>query len=343
MKIIVLAGGYSPERDVSLSSGSLIANALIENGHEVLLADLYLGLDENYEKHYLTKDMEERYHYEIPDREPDLAALKEKAAQKEVYIGPRIIEACQNADLAFLALHGGIGENGQLQAVFDVYGIRYTGSSYEGCLLSMNKDVSKKLMAAAGVKTAEWKTYHLGSDELKNGLDIDCPCVLKPLSCGSSVGVTILDNIRDLQKAIESARIYESDILVERKITGREFSVGILGDMVLPPIEIIPQKGFYDYANKYQSGGAIEICPADISKELENRLAENARKVHEVLNLGYYSRIDFIVDGNNVPWCLEANSLPGMTPNSLIPQEAEKVGIDYNNICEMIAQAGIQK
>ena len=342
MKIIVLAGGYSPEREVSLSSGALIANALIENGHEVLLADLYLGLTSNYENSYLTKDMDKRFHFEISNREPDLLTLKENTHHNNQYIGPYIIDACQNADLTFLALHGGIGENGQLQALLDIYGIPYTGSSYEGCLLSMNKDISKKLMLTAGVKTANWQTYDLNSLALQNDLDIAYPCVFKPLSCGSSIGVTILENIHDLQDAIDAAKIYESDVLIEEKIIGREFSVGILGKKELPPIEIIPHNGFYDYANKYQAGSTMEICPANITKTLERKLISTAKKVHNILKLGFYSRIDFIVDKNETLWCLEANSLPGMTPTSLIPQEAKAAGIEYNELCEMIVQESIK-
>jgi D-ala D-ala ligase N-terminal domain protein len=342
MKIIVLAGGYSPEREVSLSSGSLIANALIENGHKVLLADLYLGLSSNYENSYLTKNMDKRFHFEVSNKEPDLLTLKEKTPHTNKYIGPYIIEACQNADLTFLALHGGIGENGQLQALLDIYGITYTGSSYEGCLLSMNKDISKKLMLTAGVKTADWKTYNLNSLELHNELNITYPSVLKPLNCGSSIGVTILENIHDLQDAINAAKAYESDVLIEKKIIGREFSVGILGEKELPPIEIIPRNGFYDYTNKYQTGGTTEICPANITKELERKLIDTAKIVHQILKLGFYSRIDFIVDENETLWCLEANSLPGMTPTSLIPQEAKAAGIEYNELCEMIVQETIK-
>lgn len=339
MKIVVLAGGYSPERDVSFCSGSLIANALIENGHKVLLADLYLGLkDSDYEARYLTKESKERYHYEIPETEPDLDALKAASGNGEALIGPRIIEACQNADLAFVALHGSIGENGMLQAVFDTYGIHYTGTGYEGCLLGMNKDISKKLMVAAGINTAPWKTYSLKNTDLSQFDEVTYPCVVKPLSCGSSVGVSILENSADLNKAIQAAKVYESEILIEKKIVGREFSVGILEEQALPAIEIIPKTGFYDYKNKYQTGCTTEVCPADTTKELEQALRDTALKVHHALHLGYYSRVDFLVDSNNVLWCLEANTLPGMTPNSLIPQEARAVGIPYNELCEKIVR-----
>ena len=343
MKIVVLAGGLSPERDVSLCSGSLIANALIENGHEVLLADLYLGFpNASYEASYLTKDSSERYHYEIPEVEPDLQKLKATSGNKNALIGPHVIEACQNADLAFLALHGHIGENGMLQAVLDTFGIRYTGTGYEGCLLGMNKDISKKLMLAAGINTAPWKTYSLNDLAPDDLDDIAYPCVVKPLSCGSSIGVSILDNKEQLSQALDFAKTYESDILIEEKISGREFSVGILDGAALPSIEIIPKQGFYDYKNKYQADCTTEVCPAEIPESLEMKLRTAALKVHKALHLGYYSRVDFIVDSNEGLWCLEANTLPGMTPNSLIPQEARANGIAYNDLCEMIAQAALR-
>lgn len=342
MKIVVLAGGYSPERDVSLCSGSLIANALIENGHQVLLADLYLGIpEEDYEDLYFTKASGKRYHYEIPETEPDLKKLKEESGNGAALIGPRIIEACQKADLAFLALHGAIGENGMLQAVFDTHGIHYTGTGYEGCLLAMNKDISKKLMVAANINTAPWKTYSLQTLDLSQFADVSYPCVVKPLSCGSSVGVSLLDNEQELLEALKSAMVYETNVLIEKKITGREFSVGILNDTALPSIEIIPKKGFYDYKNKYQSGYTTEICPAQISETLELRLREAALNVHHALHLGFYSRVDFLVDEDNTLWCLEANTLPGMTPISLLPQEAKAAGISYNELCERIARAAV--
>ena len=340
MKIIVIAGGYSPERDVSLSSGSLIANALIENGHNVLLADLYLGIPyEDYDCLYLSKDSSKRYHYVVPEIEPDLMKLKETSGNGDVLIGPHIIEACQEADLVFVALHGSIGENGMLQAVFDTYGIHYTGSGYEGSLLAMNKDISKKLMTVAGIRTAPWKTYSLHNLDLTRFRDITYPCVVKPLSCGSSIGVSILESQTQLEDALQTAATYETSVLIENKINGREFSVGILNGSALPVIEIKPKTGFYDYKNKYQSGYSTELCPAPISNTLEQNLRKAALEVHKIHHLGYYSRVDFIVDEEDQFWCLEVNSLPGMTPTSLIPQEAKVIGIHYNALCEMIARA----
>ncbi len=345
MKIVVLAGGLSPERDVSLSSGCLIANALLENGHRVLLLDLYKGLD-------FTGDVDDlfvsgtakRFKYAIPDREPDLEKLVLESGHGKSLIGKNVIEICRFADVVFLALHGSIGENGQLQAVFDSFGICYTGTGYAGSLLAMDKALSKELMRFHNLPTADWKVF----DTKKDGLDsilkgIGLPCVIKPVSCGSSIGVSIVRDEDELGKAVEYAKKYESRLLVEKMIKGREFSVGILEGKALPVIEIVPGEGFYDYRNKYQPGLTKEICPAGISRELTEKLQDTAEKVHRTLRLGDFSRIDFMVDDDDNVYCLEANTLPGMTPTSLLPQEAKAAGISYNELCEKIIELALRR
>ncbi len=239
--------------------------------------------------------------------------------------------------MVFLALHGSIGENGKFQAVFDINGIQYTGTGYVGSLLAMDKDLSKKLMSSNNVLTPKWKYVDLQMETDFN--DISYPCVVKPCSCGSSVGVTMVEVPSELNDAIKFAKRYENFVIVEEKIIGREFSVGILNGEALPVIEIKPLTGFYDYKNKYQKGLTEEICPANISNELCCLLQNDALRVHTLLRLGFYSRIDFIVDPNNNAYCLEANTLPGMTPTSLLPQEALANGIPYSDLCEKIAAA----
>ncbi len=334
MKVVVLAGGLSMERDVSFSSGSLVANALMQNGHDVMLADLYLGkLNKEFVPIYHNKKEHFQYSYKIPEQEPDLEYIK-KLKGDDYLIDKYIIDLCKQADIVFLALHGSIGENGQLQSLFDIYNIKYTGSSALGSMLAMNKDISKKLMIANDISTPKWicldtqKAYNLSS--------VSYPCVVKPCSNGSSVGITIADNKKQLNEAIANAQIYESNILIEEKINGREFTVGIINDKALPVIEIKPLKGFYDYKNKYQKGLTIEECPALISAELTKKLQKEALKVHHTLHLGLYSRIDFLLDNNQKIYCLEANTLPGMTPTSLLPQAALADGISYNELCEII-------
>lgn len=344
MKIVVLAGGYSPEREVSLSSGSLIANALMENGHAVLLLDLYLGKPEAAGKSetelaalFRTQEDGARYAYRISEREPDLAELKRSSGNGESLIGPCVIELCRAADRVFLALHGDIGENGKLQAVLDCFGISYTGSGYIGSLLAMNKDLAKKLMARAGILTPAWQMVSLSEAGAAKTLPL--PCVIKPVSCGSSVGVTLVRTHDALAEALAYAGKYETQVLVEELIVGRELSVGILEGTALPIIEIIPKEGFYDYSNKYQAGGAREVCPAQLPEETALAIQAAAKQVHEVLELGVYSRVDFLLTEDGTFYCLEANTLPGMTPTSLLPQEAAAVGISYHDLCEKLIRA----
>ena len=346
MKIVVLAGGYSPERDVSLASGSLIANALLDKGHQTLLLDLYLGMEwdgKDADSLFLSAESKQRYHYEIPTVEPDLKKLKEDRAKGDALIGPNVLSICREADVVFLALHGGMGENGQLQAVLDSYAIPYTGSGYAGCLLAMDKDITKQLLRRKKIPTADWETFY-PEDQTDDCFEkIEYPCVVKPLDCGSSIGISFAENVEELKNAVALARNYCSGIMVEKVIKGREFSVGILGEKALPVIEIIPKQGFYDYTNKYQPGLTEEICPADLSDEDTCRVQKLAEQVHKALRLSGYSRIDFIRDDTGVFYCLEANTLPGMTPTSLLPQEAAAVGISYEELCQRLAEDAWKK
>ena len=343
MKIVVLAGGLSPERDVSLSSGSLIANALMDAGHEVLLMDVYEGIGFEEAK-FRTKEQGEPYSYEIPAQEPDLADIVRKNGGQQAYIGKNVLAFCAMADVVFIALHGAMGENGQLQATFDNFRITYTGTGYTGSLLAMDKSLSKTLFDGGNIPTAPWVVCTPGEEGVRLIEEkIGYPCVVKPTGCGSSVGVSIVDNRYGLESALKLAGRYEPTVLVEKKIQGREFSVGILDGEVLPPIEIIPLNGFYDYKNKYQNGMTKEICPADLTPEQEGKLKSYAAKVFALLRLEGYARVDFIMDGQGECWCLEANTLPGMTPVSLLPQEAAAVGIDYVQLCEKIAYLALEK
>lgn len=338
MKIVVLAGGLSPERDVSLSSASLIANSLIRSGHEVVLTDIYFDIDDNKIPAFSSVP---DFSYTIPESEPDLDSIRRANNNSLSSIGKNVLAICLSADVAFVALHGAMGENGQLQATLDNYGIRYTGSGYIGCLLAMDKDITKRLLRDAGLYTADWRLYTASGCTPETVLrDIGVPCVVKPCSCGSSVGVSIVHNETELSAALSFAFAYEKTILIEKMIPGREFSVGILNGKTLPPIEIIPRAGFYDYKNKYQSGLTDEICPANLTPEQTSAIKSSAAAVHSVLRLGSYSRIDFILDRRSGDFiCLEANALPGMTPTSLLPREAAAAGIGYDALCETIVRA----
>ncbi|MEH6939163.1 D-alanine--D-alanine ligase [Bacillus sp. JJ664] len=340
MKIIVLAGGLSDERDVSLASGAQISNALISKNHDVLLLDIYKGIQDvsDFESAY-KKYRKETYTYTVPKEKPNLEVLLKQQNNQKSLIGPNVLEICQDADICFLALHGGIGENGQLQALFDIYGIQYTGSCYEGSLLAMNKIISKELMAFNGIKTPKWDVYNF-DNELP---EIHYPVVVKPNDNGSSIGVIILNNSEELHIALEEIKEISNTILIEEKIEGREFSVGIIGNTALPVIEIIPNKGFFDYQSKYQEGASEEISPANIPDSLTEELQNTALKVHNLLGLKVYSRIDFIIDHDNVIYCIEANSLPGMTQTSLLPREAHANQISYEDLCELLLKESLKK
>ncbi len=336
MKIAILAGGYSPERDVSLTSGSLIANALAERGHRVLLIDVYEGIPSLPSDPASLFSADNRYHYAVSDLVPDLDALRARCQNGNALIGKNVLTLCALADRVFIAMHGSMGENGQLQATLDSHGISYTGSGYLGSAIAMDKDLSKRLLRDAGVPTPDWVYFDLQNGSLDE-LDkkIGLPCVVKPCDCGSSVGVSIVETAEDRDAALAEAAKWGRFALVEKKIVGRELTVGILGGITLPAVEIIPDEGFYDYKNKYQ-GTTREICPAEIPEDAAARAADLTRRGFAALRLSSYARFDYLLDGNGELWCLEANSLPGMTPTSLLPMAASAVGISYGELCERI-------
>jgi D-alanine-D-alanine ligase len=342
LNIIVLAGGLSPERNVSLSSGSLISSALRRKGHRVLMLDVYEGIKELPNDPMTLFSCESSTNKTVGDVAPsanDLDMIRKANGNRQELIGPNVITLCKMADVAFLALHGDMGENGQLQATLDVFNVTYTGSGYLGSALAMNKDIAKKLLRAEGILTPDWLRLDTSMDtDIDAVIDaIGLPAVIKPCSCGSSVGVYIVNTKEELADAIQNAAKYERFIMAESKIDGRELTCGFFDGTPLPPVEIIPKCGFYDYKNKYQSGATEEICPAPITAEQTQAIYDATAKGFEALRLGGYARFDYILDAEDRAWCLEANTLPGMTPTSLLPQEAAAVGISYDELCEKIA------
>ena len=342
MKITVLEGGLSPERDVSKKSARLIANALLRKGHEVALVDLYDGIenDDSPIGTFFRRGTVQPYEYDIPESEPDLEAVIASHGGRREWVGPRVIELCKAADSVVLGLHGSHGENGQVQALLDAYNIKYTGSGYLGCAIAMDKDFSKSIVAGAGLDTGRWFTddaENVTLERIKN--EIGIPCVIKPIGCGSSCGVSVVKTEEEVSAALAYADKYDQRILVEEFLTGREITVSILNDKVLPITEIIPHEGFYDYKNKYQAGLTTHICPAELGEEKTKQIGDLALKIFHLLRMEQYGRIDMIVDEENGKiWFIEANNLPGMTDTSLLPEAATHAGISYEDLCDQIAR-----
>lgn len=341
MNVVVLAGGISTERDVSLVSGKMIYTALKKNGHNAILLDVYLGTNETDLDNIFTleKDWVKEIN-PVKDANPDIEKIKALREDGDKnFFGPNVITICQKADIVFMALHGENGENGKIQACFDLMGITYTGTDYLSSAIAMDKALSKDIFAVYNIPTPK-------GIRLKKG-DVECekvpyPCIVKACRGGSSVGVCIANNDEEYERAKKEAFKYDDEVVIEQYIKGREFSVGVLRGKALPVIEIAPITGFYDYKNKYQAGSAVETCPANISKEKTLEMQTVAENVFKALRLKNYARMDFMMSQVEEIFCLEANTLPGMTPTSLLPQEAAAIGISFEELCETLMQYSLE-
>lgn len=341
MNIIVLAGGLSPERDVSLSSGTMVCNALISVGHRAVLVDLLCGLPAyDGDADALFASARELPPYAVPAVEPDVAALEEAFPLDADGLGPNVLAVCRAADCVFMALHGDGGEDGTVQAVFDRERVRYTGTGAAGCRLAMDKWASKQAFFDHGVRTP--RGVLLNRDVPVDPEVLPLPCCVKPCCGGSSIGISLVHDRAALQDALALAFAMEDSVLVEELIEGRELSCGVLGGRALPPIEIIPGEGFYDYVNKYQAGAAKEIVPAPLPPVVTAHIERVAEQVFTLLGLGVYARVDFLLTPDGDAYVLEANTLPGMTPTSLLPQEAAAAGIDYPTLCSAILRLSLE-
>ena len=348
MKIVVLAGGLSTERDVSFKTGEMVTKALRENGHQVILLDVFMGYSNKEEDLTGIFDRAEAVSVKvaaIPETAPDLEKVKaQRKDQSDNFFGPNVIELCRMADIVFMALHGENGENGKIQAAFDLFGIRYTGTGYLGSALAMNKGMAKQLFLENGIPTPRGTSLKRGEDAAKiETCGIHFPCVVKPCSGGSSIGVSIVHDKAEYEQALKEAFRWENELVIEEYVKGREFSVGVIDFQTLPIIEIAPVEGFYDYKNKYNAGSTVETCPAELSEQITKEMQGYAEKVAEVLGLNTYSRTDFLLDAEDHIFCLEANTLPGMTPTSLLPQEAKVTGVDFNQLCEKLIESSMRK
>lgn len=339
MKIVVLAGGISTERDVSLSSGTMIYKALKEKGHQVILLDAFLGYEGDTEHIFETDEDWTKEIGAVTEKNPDIERIKAMRPDGDkVFFGPNVLTICQSADIVFLALHGENGENGKVQACFDLMGIRYTGTDYVSSALCMDKGLTKEMFASHHIPTPRGISLKKGAEDKR---EVPLPCVVKACCGGSSVGVCIVQDEKEYEKAKEEAFLYDNEVIIEQYIKGREFSIGVIEGRALPVIEIAPINGFYDYKNKYQAGSTVETCPAVLSEEKTKEMQGYAEAAFRVLRLKSYARMDFMMNEKGEIYCLEANTLPGMTPTSLLPQEAAAEGTSYGDLCEEIIRISL--
>lgn len=341
MKIVVLAGGISTERDVSFISGTMIYRALKKKQHQAILLDVYLGYEEDTTAVF-EKNCDWAASIEgIKEENPDIEQVKAlRTTDTKNFFGPNVIKLCQEADIVFMALHGENGENGKIQAAFDLLGITYTGNDYVGSALAMDKALAKELFTYHEISTPKGIRLKKGQEDTQA---ISLPCVVKTNCGGSSVGVYMVTTPKEYEEAKRKAFTYEEEVVIEEYIKGREFAIGVIEGKALPIIEIAPVSGFYDYKNKYQPGGAIETCPAELDEEITYKMQKAAENVFHALRLTTYARMDFLLKESGIFYCLEANTLPGMTPTSLIPQEAAAIGISYEDLCEKIIEISLKK
>ena len=344
MNITVLAGGNSTERDVSLMSGKMVYEALRSKGHKVVLVDVYLGVKDVDVSNIFNDDRDWSEGIgKIREDNPDPDHIKTLKGDSKDFFGENVREICMASDIVFMALHGANGEDGRIQAALDLMQVKYTGTDYMSSAICMDKSITKDFFIMNNIRTPKAFTLRCPKcfdDGIK---EIGFPMVVKAPNGGSSVGVFIVDNEEEARTAMEECFKLDNHVLMEQYIKGRELTCGVLDGKALPVVEIEPVSGFYDYKNKYQAGSTIETCPAKISDEDTMKIQKSAEAAFKALHIKTYARIDFILDEEGRDFCLEANTIPGMTPTSLIPQEAQVIGIDYPSLCEKIIEISLKK
>ncbi len=332
MKVGLLTGGSSSERDVALATGLQVAAALRSRGHQVGVVDLATGP--------VAAEAEAALLPGGVGREPPPIERLRHLQRGMLTAGLGAVPAVRDAEVIFLALHGGQGENGTVQALLDVLGVPYTGSGHLASALAFDKDLAKHVLRDAGVAVPRWVLAPATIEVVRR--EVGLPCIVKPSNEGSSVGLSLVRTEADLPAAIALAGRYDRDVMIEEFIAGRELTVGILGETTLPVGEIVPKHELFDYECKYTPGMAEEIFPADIPESLARRAADAALRAHRALKLGGYSRIDFRADADGDIFCLEANTLPGLTAGSLIPKAARAAGLDFPDLCETLCRLALR-
>jgi D-alanine-D-alanine ligase len=332
MRIAVLFGGTSSERDVSIASGSQVVKALREAGHDVIAVDTARGvLNKGEEQKLLSSGVAP-----VPPESASLDLLR-SGNTSAIVSAPEL----SGIDVLFLALHGGTGENGTLQSLLELTGIPYTGSGPLGSAVAMDKDMTKRVLVHAGVPTPDWLMAPVSAEEAIERLGL--PLIVKANKQGSTVGLTKVKDASEFDEAVAKAYQHDDEVMVEQFIPGRELTVPILADDPLPVGEIIIESEIFDYEAKYQSGRAEEIFPADLPGSVTIQAQLFALKAHRALKLRGYSRVDFRLDDENNLWCLEANTLPGMTAASLFPKGAAAAGMSFPELCERICQLALEE
>lgn len=334
MKVAVLMGGSSEERGVSLASGCEVAVALRSAGHDVISIDTAAGVISAA----LEQKIREAGIGQV-DPPPSPAGASGYTLPDAHVIATEPV--LQEVDVAFLALHGGAGEDGTIQTLLELAGVPYAGSGPVGCALAMDKDVSKRLMRDGDVATPKWLVGRVSGHEVEERLGL--PVIVKPVSGGSSVRLTLARSVAQVDKATELAAGGGDTVMYESYIEGREFTVGVVAGKALPVVQIEPVNELFDFESKYATGMAREIAPAKIPPALSRQLKSLALDVHDLLRQDHFSRVDFIVDEGGQPFCLEANALPGLTRNSLLPKAAAAQGITFPDLCEQICRLGCHR
>lgn len=327
MKIVLLAGGSSPEREISLRSGKAIYKALIELGHNVKLVDPALGKNQ-------PKNEEEFFNPE----------LNKENISTEKYLDAFQLEAFNDTDLVFIALHGKWGEDGTVQSILDLMNLKYTGSGVLASSIGIDKNISKVIVKHFGVITPQWK---LVSKKDKQNLlniveEVGLPCIFKPNDQGSTIGFSLINNLSEVEAAFEEALKYSDYVLIEKYIKGRELTVSILGDEALPIVEVKPKHQLYDYECKYTKGMTQYFCPAELNLEVTKKIQEYALIAFRACKCEIFGRVDFILDEDNIPYFLEINTIPGMTDLSLVPMAAKAVGISFNDLISKIIELSLR-
>jgi D-alanine-D-alanine ligase len=342
LNILVLAGGESTEREVSLNSARAVTSALLDSGHKVRVIDTLNG-------DYLTDETGKF----LPDAEAGTGSQSavEKIPRRMSLSSTReLVKVRQNAvDVVFIALHGGAGENGGIQALLDIIGIPYTGSPMAASAAAMNKDISKRVMQSLGIPTARWKRYDIPSAgsfddvvaDIKQG-EIEPPMIIKPTDGGSTVGLSLVEDEAGIEEAVRSAFQVSDSLMAEDYLSGREITISVLDGKPLPPVEIKPSHKLYDYACKYTRGKSQYICPAEIGDDITKKLSDDAVRLYQTLGCRGYARVDFVVASVDNYICLELNTLPGMTELSLFPMAARAAGIEFGELLDRLCDLALE-